>query len=84
MSTIVQLTVLAPLGAADSAAAAALPDQAPLCVANTHLFFHPRAAHIRYFAWQGRGHRNSRSGNPLQLIARMGSLYLHITVCRLC
>ena len=23
------------------------PEQLPLCIANTHLFFHPRAAHLR-------------------------------------
>lgn len=41
VSTVAQLTVLEP---ADAAAA---PEQAPLCVVNTHLFFHPRAPHIR-------------------------------------
>ena len=37
MSTVAQLVVLEPLH----------EPSAPLCVANTHLFFHPRAAHIR-------------------------------------
>lgn len=37
VSTIAQLTILAPVAAADS----------PLCVINTHLFFHPRASHLR-------------------------------------
>ena len=39
VATIAQLTVLAPAGAA--------PREGPLCVVNTHLFFHPRAPHIR-------------------------------------
>lgn len=39
MATVAQLTVLAPAGPA--------PRDGPLCVVNTHLFFHPRAPHIR-------------------------------------
>ena len=37
ISTVAQLVLLEPVQA----------DCAPVCVANTHLFFHPRAAHIR-------------------------------------
>ena len=39
VATIAQLTVLAPVAPA--------PHDGPLCVLNTHLFFHPRAPHIR-------------------------------------
>ncbi|KAK9846341.1 hypothetical protein WJX81_001906 [Elliptochloris bilobata] len=39
VATIAQLTVLAPVDAAAR--------DGPLCVVNTHLFFHPRAPHIR-------------------------------------
>lgn len=39
VTTVAQLTVLAPVGGA--------PHDGPLCVVNTHLFFHPRAPHIR-------------------------------------
>ena len=39
VSTIAQLTVLAPTEPS--------PRDGPLCVVNTHLFFHPRANHIR-------------------------------------
>lgn len=39
VTTVAQLTVLAPAGGA--------PHDGPLCVVNTHLFFHPRAPHIR-------------------------------------
>ncbi len=52
MATIGQLTVLAPAagpgdGAAPAAGGGGRPDDGPLCVVNTHLFFHPRAPHIR-------------------------------------
>lgn len=40
MSTVAQMTVLAPLELSSLA-------EGPLCVVNTHLFFHPKASHIR-------------------------------------
>jgi len=39
VSTVAQLTVVAPVHPS--------PDDHPMCVANTHLFYHPRANHIR-------------------------------------
>jgi hypothetical protein len=52
VATVGQLTLLAPVaalddGAAPAAGAGGRPDDGPLCVVNTHLFFHPRAPHIR-------------------------------------
>ena len=40
MTTVAQLTVLEPVSQAGAA-------EAPLCLLNTHLFFHPQAPHIR-------------------------------------
>ena len=40
MTTISQLTVLQPVSQAGAA-------ERPLCLVNTHLFFHPQAPHIR-------------------------------------
>jgi 2',5'-phosphodiesterase len=40
VATVAQLTVLEPREPS-------APEERPLCVANTHLFFHPRASHIR-------------------------------------
>ena len=40
VSTVAQLTVLAPKQPAAK-------EEGPLCVVNTHLFFHPKASHIR-------------------------------------
>ncbi len=40
VSTVAQLTVLAPRQPAPA-------EEGPLCVVNTHLFFHPKASHIR-------------------------------------
>lgn len=39
VSTVAQLTILAPTNPS--------PVDQPLCVLNTHLFYHPRASHIR-------------------------------------
>ena len=40
VSTIAQLTILAPIGNGAG-------DDSPICLVNTHLFFHPRANFIR-------------------------------------
>ena len=40
MTTIAQLTILEPVTQAGGA-------EGPLCLLNTHLFFHPQAPHIR-------------------------------------
>ena len=40
MTTVAQLTVLQPLSHAGAA-------EGPICLLNTHLFFHPQAPHIR-------------------------------------
>ena len=40
MTTVAQLTVLEPVSQAGAA-------EGPLCLLNTHLFFHPQAPHIR-------------------------------------
>ena len=40
MTTVAQLTLLQPVGAGASL-------EGTLCLLNTHLFFHPRAPHIR-------------------------------------
>ncbi len=52
VATVGQLTVLAPVappggGAAAAAGGGGRADDGALCVVNTHLFFHPRAPHIR-------------------------------------
>ena len=40
VTTVAQLTVLVPVSQAGAA-------EGPLCLLNTHLFFHPQAPHIR-------------------------------------
>ena len=70
VSTIVQLTMLAPANSADSAAEA-LPHQELLCVANTHLFFHPCAPHIRYSVRHGGHHRRASAWKHLHTVRRL-------------
>ena len=47
VSTIAQMAVLKPVRPADAVGEIGGDIQGDLCVVNTHLFFHPRAPHIR-------------------------------------